>query len=82
MYQAIEAISKSGVIQVLEPIEFEENEQLVVLRISKKWKAPETTSKSKSKSKDWRKFAGKLKTSSAFEGDPVNIQQEMRDEWD
>ena len=31
MYQAIEAISKSGVIQVLEPIEFEENEQLVVL---------------------------------------------------
>jgi predicted DNA-binding antitoxin AbrB/MazE fold protein len=80
MYQAIEAISKSGVIQVLEPIEFEENEQLVVLRISKKWKAPETTSKSKSK--DWRKFAGKLKTSSAFEGDPVNIQQEMRDEWD
>jgi predicted DNA-binding antitoxin AbrB/MazE fold protein len=78
MYQAIEAISKSGVIQVLEPIEFEENEQLLVLRISKKWKAPETTSKSK----DWRKFAGKLKTSSAFEGDPVNIQQEMRDEWD
>jgi len=42
MYQAIDAISKSGVIQLLEPIEFEENEPLVVLRLSKKSTAPET----------------------------------------
>jgi predicted DNA-binding antitoxin AbrB/MazE fold protein len=34
MYQAIEAISKSGIIQLLEPVQLEENEQLVVLRIS------------------------------------------------
>ena len=78
MYQAIEAISKSGVIQLLEPIEFDENEPLVVLRLSKKMITSETTTPSK----DWRKFAGQLKSSSAFAGDPVLIQQEMRNEWD
>jgi hypothetical protein len=78
MYQAIEAISKSGVIQLLEPIEFEENEPLVVLRLSKKWTAPETAAPSK----DWREFAGQLKSSPTFAGDSVHIQQEMRNEWD
>lgn len=33
MYQAIEAISKGGVIQPLEPVTFEENEHLVILRL-------------------------------------------------
>jgi hypothetical protein len=28
-----------------------------------------------------RKYAGCLKDSSVFEGDPVDIQREMRDEW-
>ena len=74
MYQAIEAVSKAGVIQVLEPIQFEENEQLVILRISKKWQAPETSEKSQ----DWRKFVGQLKNSPAFDGDPVALQQAMR----
>ncbi len=78
MYQAIEAISKSGVIQLLEAVEFEENEPLVVLRLSKK----STTLESTTPSKDWRKFAGQLKSSPAFAGDPVHIQQEMRNEWD
>ena len=78
MYQAIDAISKPGVIQLLEPIEFEENEPLVVLRLSKKSTAPETTTPSK----DWRKFAGQLKSFSAFEGDSLKIQQDMRNEWD
>jgi hypothetical protein len=72
----IEAISKSGVIELLEPIEFEENEPLVVLRLSKKWTAPETNAASK----DWRAFSGQLKSSPTFEGDPVYIQQEMRNE--
>jgi predicted DNA-binding antitoxin AbrB/MazE fold protein len=76
MYQAIEAVSKSGYIYPLEPIEFEENEQLIVLRLSKKWHK-ETVSETK----DWRKFAGALKDSTAFEGDPVEIQRAMRDEW-
>ncbi|PPD47992.1 MAG: hypothetical protein CTY16_06315 [Methylobacter sp.] len=78
MYQAIEAVSKSGVIELLEAIEFEENEPLVVLRLSKKVPASETSSPSK----DWRTFAGQLKSSPTFAGDPVKIQQDMRNEWD
>jgi hypothetical protein len=78
MYQAIEAISKSGVIHLLEPIQFEENEHLVVLRLSKKWKNTDAITSPK----DWRKFAGQLKSSLTFNGDPVHIQQEMRNEWD
>lgn len=35
MYQAIEAISRAGVIRPLEPILFDENEHLVILRLSK-----------------------------------------------
>jgi len=35
MYQAIEAISKGGVIQPLEPVQFDENEHLVILRLPK-----------------------------------------------
>ena len=36
MYQAIEAISRAGVIEPIEPVQFEENEPLVILRLSKK----------------------------------------------
>ncbi|MEI8394987.1 MAG: hypothetical protein WCF85_09650 [Rhodospirillaceae bacterium] len=32
-------------------------------------------------SQDWRAFVGTLKGSPHFEGDPVVIQQAMRDEW-
>ena len=35
MYQAIDAISKAGVIQPLEPVSFEEDERLVILRLSR-----------------------------------------------
>ncbi|MGD0959743.1 MAG: antitoxin family protein [Methylomonas sp.] len=35
MYQAIEAISKGGVILPLEPVQFDENEHLVILRLPK-----------------------------------------------
>ncbi|MGZ8237602.1 MAG: hypothetical protein ACXWTY_06985 [Methylobacter sp.] len=57
---------------------FEENEPLVVLRLSKKVLAPETTSPSK----DWLTFAGQLRSSPTFAGDPVQIQQDMHNEWD
>ena len=79
MYQAIEAVSKSGMIQLLEPVQLEENEQLVVLRISKRATYLETSS---SPSKDWRKFVGFLKSSAVFGDDPLAIQQEMRSDWD
>lgn len=76
MYQAIEAVSKAGHIHPLEPVDFDENEQLIILRVSKQWDNNSTT-----KTKSWQKFAGVLKNSPAFEGDPVEIQRAMRDEW-
>ena len=30
---------------------------------------------------DWHHFVGALKESSLFQGDPVEIQKTMRDEW-
>ncbi len=80
MYQAIEAISKSGMIQLLEPVQFEENKELVVLRISKRSTHSETPILAPSK--DWRKFVGILKSSPIFGDDPEAIQQEMRNDWD
>ncbi len=39
MYQAIEAISRAGVIHPLEAVEFDENEHVVILRLSKTYTA-------------------------------------------
>jgi len=80
MYQAIEAISKLGIIQLLEPVQLEENEQLVVLRISKR--STHTETPVSVPSKDWRNFVGLLKLSPVFGDDPLAIQQEMRNDWD
>jgi len=33
------------------------------------------------KTTDWHQFVGKLKDFPVFEGDPVEIQRAMRDEW-
>lgn len=46
MYQAIEAVSRGGVIRLLEPVQLEENEPLVVLRLSK---APQPTSRQRAR---------------------------------
>ena len=79
MYQAIEAISRAGVIEPLEPVQFEENEHLVILRLSKAWAS---TATSPTPTTDWKRFAGLLKTSPNLNGDPLAIQREMRREWD
>jgi len=78
MYQAIEAILRSGVIQPLEPVQFEENEHLVILRLSKPWPPQNKLLFAK----DWRQFAGILKSSPSFNSDPLLIQQDLRNEWD
>ena len=79
MYQAIEAISKSGIMILLEPVQLEENEQLVVLKISKR--STHTETPVSTPSKDWRNFVGLLKSSAVFGVDPLAIQQEMRNDW-
>ena len=79
MYQAFEAISKAGVIQPLEPVLFEENEHLVILRLSKTYTGPVVAP---SQPADWKHWAGALKGSPHFNEDPLAIQQAMRHEWD
>lgn len=79
MYQAIEAVSLSGVIQPLEPVVFDENEQLVILRISK---SIHMQTASQTQPADWKQWVGTLQTSPHLNGDPVDIQQAMRYEWD
>jgi hypothetical protein len=79
MYPAIAATSKDGVIKPLEPVVFEENEQLIILRLSKSYAAvgqPATANA------NWRTWVGCLKDSPHLNGDPLTVQQEMRREWD
>lgn len=78
MYQAIDAILKDGVIQALEPVQFEENEHLVILRLFKSWKSKKTIEPAV----DWKHLAGMLKASPNLNDNPLLIQQEMRNEWD
>ena len=79
MYQAIEAISKAGIIQPLEPVEFDENEHLVILRLSKTYASH---SVAPDQAADWKRWAGALKDSPNLNDDPLVIQQNMRHEWD
>lgn len=78
MYQAIEATSKSGVIQPLEPVSFVEDERLIILRLSR---PAEVESGATSKVTDWRQWVGVLKGSPHLNEDPLLIQQAMRHEW-
>jgi hypothetical protein len=78
MYQAIEAISTAGVIRPLEPILFDDNEHLVILRLSKTYVSPSAPTHAAG----WQQWAGALKASPNLNGDPLAIQREMRHEWD
>ena len=78
MYQAIEATSKSGVIKPLEPIAFEEDERLIILRLSRPSEPGPAPS---SQAPDWRQWVGRLKGSPNLNEDPLVIQQRLRDEW-
>ncbi len=79
MFQAIEAISKSGVIQPIEPVQYDENEHLVILRLSKPWKPSKEMTESV---KGWKQLVGILKSSPNLNAAPLLIQQKMRNEWD
>ena len=76
MYATIEAIAKGGVIEPLEPVKFDDNEHVYILRLSK----PLASSAESRPVADWRKFAGSLKGSPNFNEDPVAVQRELRNE--
>ena len=74
MLQTLEAeISPNGHIHFLEDFSLDRKVQAYVTIL-----ADSDTTKNKS---DWHQFVGVLKDSKLFEGDPVDIQRAMRDEW-
>jgi hypothetical protein len=79
VYEAFEAIAKSGVIQPLEPVSLREDERLIVLRLNKHEpdRAPAAH-----EGGDWRRWVGVLKGSPHLNGDPLALQQALRQEWD
>jgi hypothetical protein len=77
MYPTIDAIAKGGIIEPLEPVKFDDNEHLYILRLSK----PMIPSAGSRPVADWREFAGTLKSSPNFNEDPVALQRELRNEW-
>lgn len=73
MLQTIEVeIDAQGVIHPLQALpQSAERRALLTLVIPEKASVPT----------DWRNFIGALKDSPCFNGDPIEIQRKMRDEW-
>lgn len=82
MYQAIEAICRAGQIIPLEPVRFEENEHLVIVRMPAAPAAAIPPAKTQAAADDWQHFAGLLKDSPNWNGDPQAVQEAIRREWD
>ena len=73
MYQAIEATCRAGQIVPLEPVRFEENEHLVIVRMPAPKAVPAPPSGA-----DWQQFVGILKDSPHWNGDPQDVQEALR----
>ncbi len=71
MYPAIEVIARGGIIEPLELVEFQDNEPLVILRLSKPWTQHGVTAPPQ----DWHDFVGALKSSPHVNADPVAVQR-------
>ncbi|MEY2873856.1 MAG: hypothetical protein RLZZ373_1227 [Pseudomonadota bacterium] len=82
MYQAIEAICRAGQIIPLEPVRVEENEHLVIVRMPAAPAAATRPTTTEATANDWQHFAGMLKDSPNWNGDPQTVQEAMRREWD
>ena len=78
MYQAIEAICRAGQIIPLEPVRFEENEHLVIVRLPAAPAAAIPPAKTQAAAGDWQHFVGLLKDSPNWNGDPQAVQEAMR----
>ena len=79
MVQAIEAVCRGGQIVPLEPVQFEENEHLVIVRMPAAGAAVPAQAE---KAADWESFVGVLKGSPHWNGDPQDVQEALRHEWD
>ena len=83
MYQAVEAVCRAGQIVPLEPVRFEENEQVLIVRIPVVPSRPvSTAAEGTAPVATWHQFVGRLKGAPNWSGDPLAIQESMRHDWD
>lgn len=80
MYEAVEAICRAGQIIPLEPVRFEENEHLMIVRLPAMPRVEPVTKLPVAA--DWQSFVGVLQNSPNWNGDPLAVQEAMRDDWD
>ncbi|SFR49331.1 hypothetical protein [Thiomicrospira sp. ALE5] len=74
MLQTLEAeIYPGGQIQFLEKFALDHKVRAYVTILTESETPKETA--------DWHQFVGVLQDSTIFDGDPVDIQRAMRDEW-
>ncbi len=79
MHPAIEAVCRGGQIVPLEPVQFREDERLVIVRLP----APDEGAGARvAAPAEWRSFVGTLRDSPHWQGDPMVIQEALRSEWD
>ncbi|SEH04563.1 hypothetical protein [Candidatus Venteria ishoeyi] len=77
MLQSIEAIvEKNGSVSLLEPIHPARQMRAILTLLEPSEKLPMPAKRS------LKSLIGVLKDSTAFDGDPLLVQQAMRDEWD
>jgi hypothetical protein len=82
MHPAIEAVCRGGWIVPLEPVRFEEEERLVIVRLPPPARDAGGLAVQGTAQTDWRSFVGQLRESPHWSGDPLAVQEAMRSEWD
>lgn len=73
-------VGEDGKVQLREPLELRGRHRAVVT-VLEPLGTDETTVHQSDGHQDWRRFAGIMKDSPHFQGDPMVIQKAMRDEW-
>ena len=74
-------VSADGQVRLREPMVLRGRHR-AVLTVLEPLESDEIASGSMESSPNWRRFAGVMKESPHFNGDPVAIQKALRDEWD
>ncbi|MBF0309998.1 MAG: hypothetical protein HQL56_10770 [Magnetococcales bacterium] len=74
-------VSADGQVRLREPMVLRGRHR-AVLTVLEPLESDEVASDAMEALPNWRRFAGVMKESPHFNGDPVSIQRAMRDEWD
>ena len=74
-------IGKDGKVRLREPLTLRGRHRAVVT-VLEPLETDEAPTQLTNKVLDWQRFAGIMKDTPHFNGDPVVLQKAMRDEWD